>query len=339
MPHTAEPRAYAARAAAAAIGLTTALSLAACAGGAPSSDRAPASRKPSATASSNPAPRGVVTLSEANKILDNYQDVNNRANATRDAKLLATVEAGQLYARSKAEFEQFETLSKKDQKDYGTPFTFTHRTFYLPAGGDWFAAQATTTGKNHTLMVFEKTPATGNAWKKVVSLFPAKTVPPVESADGVARTAPAATTAGTLAPDGVTAAVEDLFTTGGAKQGAAFPRTSDNVKSILKTYKERGNDLGPQAKVSFFPSTPLHDKVYALRTHDGVLAIAPLAHHEESLVLQPGLQITPGKVGSIYDKSPRPVTVDSFQGETLVLLPEKGQPDILDYRYAQTDSH
>lgn len=338
MPHAAEPRAHATRAAAAAIGLTAALSLAACASGAPSGDRVPASHKPSATASPSPAPQGVVTLSEANKILDTYQDVNNRANATRDPKLLATVEAGQLYARSKAEFEQFETLSEKEQKDYGKPFTFTDRTFYLPAGGDWFAAQATTNGKNHTVMVFEKSPATANAWKKVVSLFPAKALSPVETADGVAHTAPAATTSGALAPDGVTAAVEDLFATGGTKQGAALSRMSDSVKSILKTYKERGKSLGPQAKVSFFPTTPVNEKVYTLRTPDGVLAIAPLAHNEESLVLQPGLQITPGKVGSVYDKSPRPVMVDVFQGEALVLLPEKGQPDILDYRYAQTDS-
>lgn len=336
MPHTAEPRAHATRAVAAAIGLTAALTLAACASGAPSNDREPAPHTPSATAS--PVPRGVVTLSEANTILDTYQDVNNRANATRDAKLLATVEAGQLYARSKAEFEQFETLSEKEQKDYGKPFTFTDRTFYLPAGGDWFAAQATTNGKNHTVMVFEKSPATENRWKKVVSLFPARALPPVQTSDGVIRTAPAATSVGALAPDGVPAAVEDLFATGGTKQGAPLSRTSETVKSILKTYRERGKSLGSQAKVSFFPKTPVHERVYALRTRDGVLAIAPLAHNEESLVLQPGLQITPGKVGSVYDKSPRPLTVDVFQGEALVLLPEKGKPDILDYRYAQTDS-
>lgn len=338
MPHTAETRAYAARTAAAAIGLTAALSLAACASGTPTSDRVPASHQPTATASPSPAPRSVVTLSEANKILNTYQDVNNRANATRDAKLLATVEAGQLYARSKAEFEQFETLSEKEQKDYGKPFAFTDRIFHLPAGGDWFAAEATTTGKNHTVMVFEKSPATDNSWKKVVSLFPAKALPPVQTTDGVARTAPAAATVGALAPDGVPAAVEDLFATGGTKQGALLARTNENVKSILKTYKERGKSLGPQAKVSFFPTAPLHENVYTLRTDDGVLAIAPLAHNEESLVLQPGLQITPGKVGSVYDKSPRPLTVDVFQGEALVLLSGKGQPDILDYRYAQTDS-
>lgn len=338
MPHTVEPRAYAARAAAAAVGLTAALTLAACASGAPASDRVPASHSSSATASPSPARKGVVTLSEANKILDRYQAVNNRANATRDAKLLATVEAGQLYARSKAEFEQFGTLSEKEQKEYGKPFTFTDRTFYLPPGGDWFAAQATTTGKNHTVMVFEKSPATGNTWKKVVSLFPAKALPPVQTTDGVARTAPAADTVGALEPDGVPAAVEDLFATGGTKQGAALSRASENAKSILTTYKERGKSLGPQAKVSFFPASPVHKKVYTLRTRDGVLAIVPLAHNEESLVLRPGLQITPGKVGSVYDKSPRPVTVDVFQGEALVLLPEKGQPDILDYRYAQTDA-
>ncbi|WP_435058033.1 hypothetical protein [Streptomyces sp. bgisy060] len=336
MPHTAGPHPYAARSAAAAVGLVAALSLTGCASGAPSSDRAPASHQPTGTAS--PVPRGVVTLSQANQILDTYQEVNNRANATRDAKLLGTVEAGQLYARSKAELEQFETLSEKEQKDYGKPFTFTDRTFYLPAGGNWFVAQATTTGTNHTVMVFEKSSATGNRWKKVVSLFPDKALPPVQTQDGVASTAPAATTVGALAPEGVTAAVEDLFATGGTRQGAALDRTSENAKSILKTYKERGKNLGPRAKVSFFPATPVEEKVYTLRTRDGVLTIAPLAHNQESLALQPGLQITPGKVGAVYNKSPRPLTVDVFQGEALVLLPEKGQPDILDYRYAQIDS-
>lgn len=338
MFYTAEPRTDAARAAAAAVGLTAALTLAACASGAPASDRAPAYHPSSATASPSPEPRGVVTLSEANKILDTYQAVNNRANATRDAKLLATVEAGQLYARSKADFEQFGTLSEKEQKEYGKPFTFTDRTFYLPAGGNWFAARATTTGNNQTVMVFEKSPATNNTWKKVVSLIPSRVVPQVLITDGVARTAPEAAVVGGLAPDGVPAAVEDLFATGGTKQGAVLSRANDNVKSILTTYKERGKSLGPQARVSFFPTTPVHDRVYALRTSEGVLAIVPLAHNEESLVLQPGLQITPGKVGSVYNKSPRPLTVDVFQGEALVLLPKKGQPDILDYRYAQTDA-
>ncbi|MFF1678802.1 hypothetical protein ACFVYG_22520 [Streptomyces sp. NPDC058256] len=337
MPHTAKPRAHAARTAAAAIGLTAALSLAACAGGDTSSGRVPVSHQPTPTAS--PAPASVITLSEANEILDTYQDVNNKANATRNAKLLATVEAGQLYARSRAELEQFETLSEKEQKDYSEPFTFTDRTVYLPDGGDWFAAQATTDGKDHAVMVFEKSPATANTWKKVVSLYPAKALPLVESTYGVTRTARATTMVGPLAPDDVSAAVEDLFATGGAKQGAVFPRTSENVKSILKTYTERGKSLGPQAKVSFFPAAPAHERVYALRTRDGVLAIAPLAHNQEGLVLQPGLQITPGKVSSVYDKSPRALTVDAFQGEALVHLPDHGKPDILDYRYAQTDSH
>ncbi|MFI9772777.1 hypothetical protein ACIHJG_38960 [Streptomyces sp. NPDC052415] len=336
MPRTAELRPYAARVAATAIGLAAVLSLAACASDAPLSDPAPASHKPSGWAS--PAPRGVVTISEANRILDHYQNVNNRANATRDAQVLGTVEAGQLYARSKAEFEQFKTLSEKDQKDYGKPFTFTDRTFYLPAGGDWFAALATTTGTTRTLMVFEKSHATNNTWKKVISLFPDRALPPVQTSGGVARTAPVHTTVGALAPDGAAAAVEDLFATGGTKQGDVFPRTSDNVKSILKTYKERGKNLGPQAKVSFFPTTPGHERVYTLRTRAGVLTITPLAHNQESLVLQQGLQITPGEVGSVYDKSPRPLTVDVFQGEALLLLPEQGRPDILDYRYAQTNS-
>ncbi|WP_327411334.1 hypothetical protein OG458_42110 (plasmid) [Streptomyces sp. NBC_01281] len=281
----------------------------------------------------------MVTLSEANRILDKYQTANNCANRTRDPNLLAKIEAGQLFARSKAELEQLATLTNKERQDYGEPFTFRDRTFYLPAGGNWFAAEATTTGKNRTVMVFEKSTATGGVWKKVASLFPEKPVPTVVTSGGVARAASTTAARAGLTPNGAGVAVEDLFATGGKKQGGLFSRENANVKSILKTYRQRGDDLGRQAKVNFFPASPVHKKVYALHTRSGVLVVAPLAHNEESLVTNSAFQITPGKVGSVYDKTPRAVTVDVFQGEALVFLPSHGKPEILDYRYAQTDSH
>ncbi|WP_330351702.1 hypothetical protein [Streptomyces sp. NBC_00582] len=301
-------------------------------------DGKPAHDGPTSAPPTSAPPRGVVTRAEADMILDTYQDVNNRANATRDAKLLATVEAGQLYARSKADYEQFATLSAKDKKQAGEPFTFTQRSFLIPATGNWFAAEASTTGKNHTVMVFEKSADTGDTWKKVISLFPQRALPAPTTKDGLAEPADANSPVGLLAPANVTDAVEDLFATGGTKDGSKLSHTNDSAKNILTTYKERGDTLGSQATVNFFPVTPLHQKVYTLRTDTGVLVIAPLAHKQESLVKNSGLQITPGKTESVYNRTPRALVADQFQGETVVHLPLQGKPEILDYRYAMVDS-
>lgn len=292
----------------------------------------------SAPATATTAPRGVVTRAEADQIVDHYQEINNKANKTLDASLLATVEAGQLYARSKADYEQFGTLSAKEKKDYGTPFYFTRRSFYIPPTGNWFAATASTNGTNHTFMIFEKSADTGGTWKKVISLFPQQPLPTPQTKGGLAVPADADTPVGNLAPSGVTNAVEDLFASGGTKDGSKLSHANDNAKAILKTYKERGAHLGSQATVNFFPITPTHDKTYTLTTSSGVLAITSLAHKEETLVTNAGLQITPGKTESVYNKTPRAVVVDSFQGETVVHLPRQGKPEILDYRYALVDS-
>ncbi|MFJ8752064.1 hypothetical protein ACIREO_22445 [Streptomyces sp. NPDC102441] len=311
----------------------TASALSGCASGEKSAQDSPSSAPPTSA-----PPQGVVTRTEADKILDHYQEVNNRANKSRDTTLLSTVEAGQLYARSKADYEQFSTLGAKEKKEFGEPFQFTGRSFYIPPKGDWFAAAATTTGKNHTLMVFEKSADTGDTWKKVISLFPRKALPAPTTQNGLTTPAEANTAVGQLAPSGVTDAVEDLFASGGTKDGRKLSLSNEDAKSILKTHKERGDDLGAQATVNFFPITPLHEKTYTLTTGSGVMVIAPLAHKEESLVKNSALQITPGKSESVYNKTPRAVVVDSFQGEAVVHLPLQGKPEILDYRYSMVDS-
>ncbi|MDT0616291.1 hypothetical protein RM812_40055, partial [Streptomyces sp. DSM 40712] len=72
-----------------AIGVTTALTLTACGTG---GDNGGADT-PTRSASPTSAPRGLLTKEEAKKVVDNYEKVNNRANASQDAKLLSTVEA------------------------------------------------------------------------------------------------------------------------------------------------------------------------------------------------------------------------------------------------------
>ncbi|MBL1115241.1 hypothetical protein JK364_22990 [Streptomyces sp. 110] len=283
--------------------------------------------------SGDAAPTGIVTLRQAAKILDRYQRVNNAANAARDASLLATVEAGQLYAESKAELEQYYTFSKKRKKEYRAPFFFTKRTFYIPARGNWFAASANS-GKYRTLMVFERF---GSRWKKVVDLLPDRRLPLPHIKDGLALTAPTDEPSGALSPDRVPGAIEDLFTTGGKKEGTNLSVTPDS-KAIVKTYQERNSELGDQARVNFFPATPRHQTVYALRTGTGVLAIVPLAHKQVSVVKHAGLQLTPTEAESAYASRPRPQIVSEFQGNALVNFPAHSRPEILNYEYGLVDS-
>ncbi|MFD4243616.1 hypothetical protein ACFWP3_18765 [Streptomyces sp. NPDC058525] len=277
-------------------------------------------------------------MAEANAIVDHYQDVNNRANAARDAELISSVEAGQLYARSKAQYEQYGTLSEKDKQEYDKPFYFTQRNFYIPEGGNWFAAEAITEGTSRQLMVFEKSPDTANTWKKVAANYPEKPMPAVEVKQGLALTADAGTAVGPLAPSKAGAAVEDLFATGGAREGAQLSHENESAKSILKKYAERGSNLGPQAQVSFRPVPPGSSRVYALRTESGVVAIVPLAHTQDSRVTDPSLLITPGPQERVYNKTSRPVVVSTFQGTGVVLLSNAGPATLLDYRYELTGS-
>lgn len=302
------------------------------------SDDKTAQDSPASAPRTSAPPQGVVTRAEADKILDHYQEVNNKANKARDASALATVEAAQLYARSKAGYEQYSTRSAKGKKALDDPFYYTKRSFYIPPKGNWFAAQAFTTGKNRTFMIFEKSAATDGSWKKVASLFPQQALPAPKTQDGLAATADVDTSVGQMAPTGVTDAVEDLFASGGTKEGKSLSQSNKNAKRILTTHKERGDSLGPKATVNFFPITPLHRKTYTLTTSSGVLVIAPLAHKQESLVKTSGLQITPGESEAVYNKTPRSVVVDSFQGETVVHLPLRGKPEIIDYQYAMVDS-
>ncbi|WP_172384710.1 hypothetical protein [Streptomyces sp. MNP-20] len=281
-------------------------------------------------------PRGIVTRAEAHQILNRYQRVNNQANRVRDAKLLATVEAGQLYARSKAELQQFDTFSAKKKKDYAAPFGFRERSFYIPAEGDWFAAEATTSAGARTLMVFEKFP--GGQWKKVFSAFPDRSAPSPDTRRGVAATAAPHRAVGRLAPRAATAAVEDLFITGGKRQGRALSHTGDRARRILKTHKERAGDPGGQALTSFTPARPVSGTSHALRTRTGVLAFVPLAHRQNLVAAGPNLRIQPDSTEAVYNDRPRPAVIDTYQGEALVLFPGEGKPKILDYRYAMVDS-
>ncbi|MEU6680307.1 hypothetical protein [Streptomyces sp. NPDC046925] len=258
---------------------TAALLLTACGNG-DTPDDAKRTKKPAA-ADATARAAGVVDRAEAHRIVDHYEKVSNAANKARNARLLSTVEGGNLLERSSAAYEQFETLSAKDQKAYVEPFFYKERTFFIPAKGkaDWFTFTGRSTDTpeaRRSLHVFDKTE---DGWRMTVSVAAGTTLPKIATdADGLATPVAATAGAGAHTTADIPDAYEDLWTTGGKKEGRIL---ADNkvTREAKDGYRDRNDGWDPrQARRYFLRSEPKHRDTYALKTADGgTLAVVPLA--------------------------------------------------------------
>ncbi|MET8855527.1 hypothetical protein [Streptomyces sp. NPDC004579] len=323
------------------VGVSAALTLAACTTG-PDASTTTGSH---ASAPARPAPRGVVTAKEAAAILDAYQVSNNRANARRDARLLARVEGGQVHLQSRADYEQFPTWSKKEQAYYGSPFRYTNRTYLVPRAGSatWFAVRAQSTGsKDHALLIFDKV---GGTYKMVMGLYTDPKTPMPEVAvdrHGLAAAVDPSKPVGPLAPAQLGTAFEDLSETGGTKSGSKLAKTT-LTKEALALYT--GRDKRDDSKFDthrFFTKPPTHPTVYALRlAGGGVLVAFPSAHTLETM-LRPAymssFKLNPNKEESIYNAEKRVVITDEFQGQALAVLSPSGPARVIAREYRMVDS-
>ncbi|MCX4907973.1 hypothetical protein [Streptomyces sp. NBC_00878] len=318
------------------LGMTSTVALTGCGGTTDEDGKADTKASASAT------PKGAVTREQAAKIVDNYVAVNSKANKTRNAKLLSTVEGGQVHEQSKADYKTFSTWTKAEQSDYAKPFSYQDRAYYIPAGEDWFAVKATASGtKTPALLVFDKE---GGAWKLMSAVYSDAPIPTIDTGDhGLATAVTPSTRVGTLAPNDVSAAFEDLYETGGKKAGAGISHTTDPAKDALKLYKERDEgDLAKWATEKYFAKDPAYGTTYALRLADGgVLAVVPTAHTQETLLKQQymgSFEITPNKEESVYNPAKRALVTDTFQGLALATLPKSGKPSVIAYEYGMTAS-
>lgn len=262
---------------AATVTLAAAITLTACNA---SSDTADSDAKQSVSAS--PSPSGAVTRAQAAKIVDNYEKVNNLSNRTRNAKLLGTVEGGQVYELSKAEFKAFPTWSSKKRKEYGDPFTYKQRSYVIPVNSGWFMVIGHAGGSKYpSLLVFDKV---AGHWKAVRAVHLGVSVPAIDiSRQGLATAVSSSAKNGALSPAEVKGVWEDLYTSGGKNKGKELAPSSW-TKDALKSYRTRNDALGPQAQVNFFDKPAKSENIYSVRTKDGgVLTVVSLAHNQESL--------------------------------------------------------
>jgi len=324
-----------------ALGASTALALTACGAG---SDTGAAGKS---TASTSPAPRGVITTAAAKAVVDSYESANNRANKARDEKLLATVESGQLNEQSAADYKQWATWSAKDKKEYGTSFFYQNRTYYIPAVGaaDWFAVKATSSYGDHpeTLLFFDKT---GGTYKMTMAFYTPKAEPfPEIAVDkyGFAQVAQPSRKVGKRSPSELGGLYEDFFESGGTKKAAKEFTSTDASTESTKVYKERNNGkLAPYTTKKYFAQDPAHLTVYALKlAGGGVVTAFPTAHTQE-VMLKPqymsSFQLGPSDAEAVYDPSKRTVITDEFQGQGLAEMRPTSKPKVLSIEYGMTDS-
>ncbi|MEU3901730.1 hypothetical protein [Streptomyces sp. NPDC045251] len=325
-----------------ALAATAVLTLTACGGGENSEDHAGA---PTKTAEANP--KGLLTEQDAKKAVDTYEQVNNRANAKQDPELLSTVEAGQLYKQSKADFEQWETWSEKDQKYYTSSFYYKERKYLIPAadsGATWFAVQAVSSAdkeKNDALLIFDKV---GSTYKLTMSVYAEEEPIPDIAVDkhGFVTPIDPSRKIGALAPNQLGDAYEDFFETGGKTAGKTFAPT-DTSKGSIEVHKEGPSEATKNyATEKFFAEDAAHPKVYGLKlANGGALALFPTGHTSE-LVLKPqymsAFDLTPSEKESVYDSTKRDLITNEFQGQALAILSPNSKPRVTAIEYRLVDS-
>ncbi|MFJ8003990.1 hypothetical protein [Streptomyces fagopyri] len=321
-----------------AAGVTMAATLAAC-GSDPVRGDAP-------TTTPSPAPTGAVTRTEAARILDRYEEINAQANEIRSAELLGTVEGGQLYEQSKADYRLFATWPKKDQAYYKKPFTYHERSYYIPQGQSWFAVKGTASGsKEQALLVFDKT--ADRHFKMVAAVYtdPKSPIPAVDTSNhGLATAASPSARVGALAPDQISSAYEDLYETGGKNTGARLASTPA-TRTALSTYRQRtAYKNAKYATLRWEATQPTHPKIYALRLQaGGTLAVFPTAHNQmeqlkDAYIYTGYVKITPGAQQAVYSKTPRVAILDELQGQALAQFTPAGEPKALGVEYQMVDS-
>lgn len=224
----------------------------------------------------NTKTRGPVTVAQANSLVDRYEKINNKANKSRSADLNATIESGALRQQSLAQFRQYPAMEKKEQRNYGKPFTYADRKFHIPADRDWFMADVLGKGsgfgkKDRRVLVFDRGSANGK-WKMVAAVN-ITTFPKVsENADGTAQAAAPTRKNGVLAPAGLTDSVNDLMETGGRTKASSTLADTPAAKTTRSWYTDRNKKLSGAAVAYKGAKTP-YDDVYALKTGDGVVAV------------------------------------------------------------------
>jgi hypothetical protein len=285
-----------------------------------------------------PQPNTVATLTRpaiandaAVAVIKHYNEVNNAANRRRDAKMLATVEGGNLIRQSEAGFTISRALDKTG-KNLNKPFTYDNPVIGAPSFGSYpmrFLSSAEISGNKDYkhLGVWERKTA-GSPWLLTFAAGPKATDKLPDLTD--VRTATKADDKRLVAaPQAAATALAEYLTTGAKSPRAASFTPSKDVSEVLAYVAEAKADVARQPRyfrsvTQVFTAQP----PAAFVTKSGAALVFATLTDEYVLTAQPNAWVN-WSTGSVLAFSPPTVKYDNAATKTTLhdvalVIPPKG---------------
>ncbi|MFD3456527.1 hypothetical protein ACFWVC_30690 [Streptomyces sp. NPDC058691] len=239
-----------------------------------------------------------MTKADAAKALAHFTEVNNKANKSLDARLIATVETGPLGAVDEAGLTARHAAQPGGNPDF-KELSLSDADFLIPrqvGWPKWFVADAAVgvgdaaPGANRWLVVFQRDDAS-KAWRaSYVSVFRTGSLPRfARDADGLVEAVPAAGSGLLVEPGALSKAYAGYLDKGDAKDTSVFAPGAATSQQIA----ERAKGARTAASATQYADQPATNGEFApvaLRTADGGALVFFASHHTAKItMLRPGV--------------------------------------------------
>jgi hypothetical protein len=267
----------------------------------------------------------MITQAQAAALMKNYDAINNKANAKRDSKLMATVEAGDLLAQSLGSYFMDGRLGDKTPYELYThpnPIAFVPtagaypRAFFLYSKSSWDA-------KTNVLNVFRRSDAAA-PWKKVIALYSEELLPPIAvDRSGLATVVAPGASGYAVKPVDVAPLLAKAMLSAKSPEGAKFA-TSPILTEYNKDYANEQAEAKPQGTATR-EFTPTKD-IYTIKTKDGGVLVTGGMSWQAGSSLTGNWEYTPDKSDDTYSLHPTPYRsyLNEYDSTWAVQIPVKG---------------
>lgn len=258
-------------------------------------------------AADEPKANPVITQAKATAVVKNYSVVNNNANRKHDARLLSTVENGDLFAGSAAGYTMLDRLGGKTQY---TPFTYVKPVAYAPPAGAYPQAFVVYSGnsanpRQNALSVFRRFDAV-TPWKRVVSGFSESKLPAIQVGETGMATMIAPTASGyAVQPVDVAPALAKAMAGAALPAGVTFAPSPIVTRYNEAQSRDRVAVKGKGTSRRVFTPT---EEIYSIKTQDGGVLVMGGMNWRQAEAYTDGWQSIPKKGDEIYPLHPDPIT-------------------------------
>jgi hypothetical protein len=266
--------------------------------------------------------RPAIGKGQAERVLANYQAVNNRANGALDGNLLATIETG-----AQLEMDRAGYRLRQAKKDKYTPFVYSHPAYYIPRQDSyprWFAVEATSGQTRHALLFTQE--RAGGPWLLAADPFPSSPLSGIAlDKDGFATAVGPGDTNAALQPRKVagTHAATLSIGTGGMAPGPYTNESRDALTKVQAELRRRGVTL-----TSDF--APDQQRTYALRTTGGGALVWYVVRQSERYdMVHPGAVRTDGDLAGLVPGRVGHHLSSTALIQYLAIVPDHGDTQVI----------